>query len=270
MNEEIFNKLARLGFAARGAVYVLVGALALLAALGRGGAPTDTKGALATVLSQPLGYIMLGTIALGLFCFSAWRFAQSILNADGLGDSTKERMRRVGYFFSGLINTGLAVSALGLLNGVARASSGDQNARDWTAWLLSFPWGQWLVGVVGAIIIGVGFGVARRAWKAEFDDKLNAAPDVEKWVIPMGQAGFFARALVFVITGGFLVAAAWSSSAAEARGLAGALQTLQQQPYGWLLLTLTAGGLVLFGVFQFVLARYRTIDSGQALSAIQK
>ena len=216
------------------------------------------------MLSQPLGYVMLGTIAAGLFCFSAWRFAQSILNADRLGPSIKERGKRIGYFISGAINTSLAISTIGLLNGVARASSGDENARDWTAYLLSFPLGKWLVALAGVIVAAVGVAAAAKAWKADFDEKLKASPDVKDWVRPIGRAGFSARALVFVLAGGFLIAAAWSSNAAQAHGFAGTLRALQEQPYGWILLSLTAGGLVLFGVFQFVLALYREIDASPA------
>ena len=260
MRDRTFETLARLGFAARGAVYILVGGMAVLAALGRGGATTDSKGALVTVLSQPLGNVILICIAAGLLFFSAWRFAQAFLNADHLGATWKDRLRRVGFAFGGMVNAGLALSAVGLVIGLNRASSGEQNARDWTAWLLSLPFGQWVVGAVGAVLIGVGVGIGLRAFKRDFEDKLDVAPDVEKWVTPLGQAGFYARAAVFVVAGCFLLIAAWNTNPDEAKGLAGTLKSVQEQPYGWVLFGAIAAGLFLFGVFQFVLARYRRID----------
>lgn len=260
MRDRTFETLARLGFAARGAVYILVGGMAVLAALGRGGATTDSKGALVTVLSQPLGNVILICIAAGLLFFSAWRFAQAFLNADHLGATWKDRFRRVGFAFGGMVNAGLALSAVGLVIGLNRASSGEQNARDWTAWLLSLPFGQWAVGAVGAVLIGVGVGIGLRAFKHDFEDKLDVAPDVEKWVTPLGQAGFYARAAVFVVAGCFLLIAAWNTNPDEAKGLAGTLKSVQEQPYGWVLFGTIAAGLFLFGVFQFVLARYRRID----------
>lgn len=259
MRQPTLEKLARLGFAARGAVYMLVGGLAVLAALGQGGATTDSKGALAKVLSQPLGYVILICIAAGLLFFAAWRFAQAFLNADHLGASWKDRFRRVGFAFGGLMNAGLAISALGLVIGFARSSSGEQNARDWTALLLSLPFGPWIVAAAGAILAAVGVGIAFRGFRAEFEDKLDVAPDVEKWVRPLGQAGFIARAIVFVIVGGFLLIAAWTTNPSRAKGLSGALMSVQEQPYGWVMFGAVAAGLFLFGVFQFVLARYRRI-----------
>lgn len=260
MNESAYEGLARLGFVARGVVYLLVGGLAVLAALGRGGATTGSEGALSTVLAQPLGYVMLGAIALGLCCFAAWRFAQSFLNADQLGDSLKHRMRRIGFGFSGLVNAALAISALGLLVGSRGGSSGDNGARDWTAWLLSMPFGQWLVALIGAGVLAAGVGVAFRAWNADFEDRLDGVGSTHRWIRPLGQVGFFARAFVLAIIGGFLIAAAWSADANEARGVAGAMRSLQAQPYGWALFLATAAGLFVFGLFQFVVARYRRID----------
>ena len=64
-----------------------------------------------------------------------------------------------------------------------------------------------------------------------------------------------------IVLGGFLVLAAWRSNSAQAQGLGGALEALQQQPYGWLLLALTALGLFAFGVFGLAQARYRHIDA---------
>ncbi|HEY8580181.1 MAG TPA: DUF1206 domain-containing protein, partial [Beijerinckiaceae bacterium] len=100
--------LARVGYVARGFVYLIVGGFAVLAALGRGGATMDTRGALGTILTQPAGYALLAITAFGLVCFSIWRAAQALLNADDLGDSWKERMRRVGFGVGGLVNAGLA------------------------------------------------------------------------------------------------------------------------------------------------------------------
>lgn len=265
MKDSAYETLARLGFVARGVVYLLVGGLAVVAALGPGGATTGSKGALASLLGQPFGWALLGAIAFGLLCFAAWRFAQSVLNADRLGDSWRERLRRIGVGVSALVNAALAVSALGLLIG-ARGSSDGQGARDWTAWLLSIPFGKWIVGLFGAAIAIAAIGVAHRGWKADFEDRLDGGEAVHAWIRPLGRTGFFARALVLLIIGGFLTAAAWGADPGDARGLAGALRTLQAQPYGWILLAATALGLFLFGLLQFVIAWYRRIEVPDSIS----
>jgi len=71
--------------------------------------------------------------------------------------------------------------------------------------------------------------------------------------------GYVARGVVFALIGVFLVRAAWDYDPKEAVGFDGALAKLQQAPYGPLLLGLTAAGLVAFGLFCLVQARYREV-----------
>ena len=89
--------LARLGYAARGVVNLLIGLLALLAAFGQGGGATGSKGALQTLLFQPLGNFFLAVVALGLFGFALWRLFQSLLDADGLGRTPRATVVRLGW-----------------------------------------------------------------------------------------------------------------------------------------------------------------------------
>ena len=140
---------ARLGYAARGAVSLIVGILAMLAAFGRGGEATGSKGALQQLFAQPLGEILLAAVALGLFGFAAWRALQSLLDADGLGTRPKALVVRAGQAVSAMVYIGLGMFALSLLLGWGHGGGdGEQSARDWTAWLLAQPFGRWLVGAV--------------------------------------------------------------------------------------------------------------------------
>lgn len=261
-HERAFEKLARLGYAARGAVYVIVGGLAILAAVGRGGSAPDSKSALSAVLSQPFGAVLLALVGVGLVGFALWRFAQAGLDADRLGTGAKALGRRLGYGVSGVINLGLAVSAARLALGASTSGGGgDAAARDWTASLLAMPAGQWLVGACGLIIAGVGVGTGVKAWKARFEEHLAIDSGTRRWVRPVGRLGYAARALVFLVAGLLLSLAALHANSREAKGLSGAMRYLQEQPYGWALFGFVALGLFAFGIFQFVLARYRRIDS---------
>jgi len=81
VQHKAYEWLARAGYAAEGCVYVIMGGLAVLAALGAGGRVTGAKGALVALLSQPFGFVLLGIVAFGLVCLTLWRIAQSILDA---------------------------------------------------------------------------------------------------------------------------------------------------------------------------------------------
>jgi hypothetical protein len=119
-------------------------------------------------------------------------------------------------------------------------------------------------------VIGVGLAFLRKGWKGDVLERLALPDEVRRWAVPMGRLGFAARGVVFGLIGAFLILAAVHSSSAEVKGLAGALQVLREQPYGWVLLAVTAAGLFAFGVFGLVQARYRHIDAPGAAEATAK
>ena len=253
--------LARVGYGARGIVYGLVGGLALLAAIGSGGQTGGSRSALQTLLSQPFGKVWLVLIALGLFGFCIWRILEALTDADNRGSDMKGWGIRGAHLISGIIYAGLAISALRLALGQGSGSGEDQAAQDWTAWLMSQPFGQWLVGLVGLAVIGAGLAFIAKAWRGNVAERLSLPGDKRHWIITLGRMGFAARGVVFLMSGGFFGLAALHSSPAEVRGLGGALEALRQQPYGWVLRGLTALGLFAFGLFGLVQARYRHIDA---------
>ncbi|MDX6805577.1 DUF1206 domain-containing protein [Terrihabitans rhizophilus] len=264
MTGKAVEHMARFGFAARGAVYVVIGALALLAAFGSGGQTTGSKGALQEVLTQPFGTFVLGLVVLGLFAFALWRFIEATLDADDRGSDAKGLLVRGVHILSGVVNTGLALSAAGLLIGTASSSGEDGGTQDWTAWLMEQPFGQWLVGAVGLGIVIAGGVMFWNAARCNFLKRLRCPAAHEGWIKIVGRVGYAARGVTFLLIGGFLVMAAISFDSSEAHGLGGVLRELQQQPYGWALLGLVAAGLFAFGAFGFVQARYRKIDAPDA------
>ncbi|HZH09367.1 MAG TPA: DUF1206 domain-containing protein [Microvirga sp.] len=259
--------LARLGYGARGIVHGLVGGFALLAAIGSGGQTSGSRSALQTLLSQPFGKVWLSLIALGLFGFCAWRVVEALTDADRRGSDMKGWAVRAAHLVSGAVYAGLAISALSLVLGNGSSGGDDQAARDWTAWLMGKPFGVWLVGGAGVAVAATGLGFAWKAWKGDVTARLSLPADKRDWIVSLGRMGFAARGVVFVIIGGFLVLAALHHSSSEVQGLGGALRSLQQQPYGWVLLALTAIGLFAFGIFGLVQARYRHIEAPDIDSA---
>ncbi|HEY0568171.1 MAG TPA: DUF1206 domain-containing protein [Xanthobacteraceae bacterium] len=262
--------IARIGYAARGVVYLVVGSFAVLAAMGSGGRATDGKGALHAILAAPFGKVLLGIVALGLLGFAVWRVLQAAFDADRLGREPKALLRRIIYAGSAAVHVGLAYSATRLILGLGESRNDNRAAQDWTAMLLAEPFGRWLVAGVGAAVAAGGVAMAVRGWGGDVERRLSLDSQTRNWVVPFGRFGLMARGAVFVLAGWFLMSAALHADAGEARGLGGALRSLQQQPYGWALLGITALGLFAFGAFQLASAVYRRIDaelpSGPAVS----
>ncbi|SFL23106.1 DUF1206 domain-containing protein [Methylobacterium pseudosasicola] len=254
------ERIARLGYGARGIVYIVVGALALLAAIGQGGRAGDSKDALRAVLGGPFGAVLVGLIALGLAGFALWRLVEGVTDADRRGTSAKGLTVRGAHLISAAIYFGLAVSAASLSLGLGM--SGGDGVHDGTAWLLAKPFGRWLVALGGLGVIGGGFGFLGKAWRGDVTDRLSLdAQARDRWAGPVGRFGYAARGIAFLIIGGFLVAAAWHQRSSEAKGLTEAFALLRAQPYGWILLALVAAGHAAFGAFGLIQARYRHIDA---------
>jgi hypothetical protein len=254
--------LARLGFVAKGFVYVTVGVLAVQAAMGNGGSTTDQRGALRTILHQPFGRTMLIIGGTGLVGFAVWRLIQSLLDPEHEhGTKPKELLRRAGRFVSGIAYGGLGVAAWQM---VLRGESGDSGrAQDWTGSLLAHPAGEWILMVIGAIVVAVGAWHIYRAWKVKLGDKLQLdrwGAKMRTWIIRFGRAGYAARGIIFCIIGVFLILAARHHDPSEAKGVGQALQYAAGMSYGWLMLAAIAIGLIAYGVFQWVEARYRRIE----------
>ncbi len=254
--------LARFGYAAKGVVYIIIGGLAALAAFTGGGRTTDSRGAFEEILSQSYGKLLLGAVAVGMAAYAIWRIVQAVKDTENKGSDAKGIARRIGYAAIGVIHIGLAYSAAQLIFGSGGGSRGDAVSKEWTATLLAQPFGQWLVGAVGLGFIAFAVSQFYKAFTAKFREKLKTNEmdkKTETFAIRSGQAGLSARGVVFGIIGVFLIQAALNSNASEARGLSGALRALEQQSYGQWVLGIVALGLVAYGFYMLVLARYRRI-----------
>ncbi len=259
--------LARLGYAARGLVYLVVGWFAVTAARGHN-RPVDSKGALAELFETPFGAVLLGVVALGLAGYALWRIVGAVADVDNRGSKAKGLAVRAGHLISGGIHVALAFYCVRLLAGRGGQESSEAAAHDWTARLLDLPLGVWLVAALGIGIAGFGIGQILRAWKADFLRTLTCDERTVRVVKPLGQAGFAARGMVFVLVGMFFVLAAWHADAMESGGMVKAFRWLLTQPYGPWLLGAVALGLLAFGLFSVVQAAYRRIDSKNAVRRI--
>jgi len=254
-----FEWLARLGLAARGVVYGVIAVLALKLALGSGGETTDQQGALKEIAQQPFGKVLLVVVALGLFGYSLWRLVRAAIGhgAEGDRDDTKER---VGGAFSGIAYGLLGVTAVQIL--IGSGSSGGSGQEKATGGVLDWPAGQILVIVAGLILIGVAIDQAIKGIKKKFLEQSHTermSEKVEKTFTAMGVFGHLARAVIFTLMGYFLIKAAIDYDPDKAVGIDGALAKLGDSSFGPIVLGAVALGLLGFGLYSFMDARYRRV-----------
>ncbi len=258
-NQSLVYWLARLGYGSRGVVYLVVGGLALMDAVGAAGQESvDSKGALEAILRQPFGRVLLGVVTVGLAGYALWRLVQSWADTDGHGTNPHGLAVRSGLMVSSVTHAGLAMFALNLTMGLG----GDDSdaASDWTATLLQQEYGDWLVIGVGLAVIGAGMAHLYKGATAGFEKYLTLDESSLRWARPVCQFGLLARGAVFLIIGGFFIVAAVRFQSGEARGLKGALDALEAQVYGPWLLATVAVGLFAFGIYSLIEATHRRID----------
>ncbi|HWW76904.1 MAG TPA: DUF1206 domain-containing protein [Pyrinomonadaceae bacterium] len=252
-------RLGRFGYAAKGVVYVIIGAMAAFGAVGSE-QPKDSRGALTELLRQPFGSVLLSVVAVGLAGYALWRLTMGLKDTEQKGSDLKGLAVRFGYGCIGLVYLGLSYSAVQLVLGNGAGKGSDETSKEWTARFMALPFGRWLVGLAGLCVIGFGAWQCYKGLSARFRKRLMTAGMRDlavKLATRAGQVGLTARGVVFGIVGAFLVQAALHARAHEARGLSGALRALEQQAYGPWLLGAVALGLVVYGLYMFVEARYR-------------
>jgi hypothetical protein len=250
--------MARIGYVARGVVFLIVGAFALLAASGAGNRPQGMGDALQTLFERPFGDVLLWIVAAGLACFAGWRFLQSFFDSDQYGNDLYGIMRRGTFAVNGLFYLALAATVVRITIGT-RGMTEDQSAHDWTAWLMAKPLGRVLIALIGAAFAGIAVGLVVKVIRAPYRHRIKARFMARAWTVALGSFGILTRAFVFLMIGGFLIFAAYDANAHEAVGLTGVLRMLQRQSYGGLLLGIAGFGLLAFGCFEILIAWQRRV-----------
>lgn len=243
------DTFARTGWFARGVVYCL---LALIALTGANASEASPEGVFRAVYNMPGGPVLLVLLAVGVALYGAYRLYGAALDSEGQGDSAKGIAIRIGYAGSGIAHFALAYVAVRLA--VYRVDGDSDMEQAAAGMMLNLPLGGSVLGAVGLCFLAAGAHQAIKAWRADFTkDYALSAPD---WVVPVGQVGLAARAVVFSVIGLSLLQAGWSGSAGAVKGLGDALSSLNEHPDAYLVV---AAGLFLFGIQSFFDARWRHI-----------
>ncbi|MGB3167077.1 MAG: DUF1206 domain-containing protein [Alteraurantiacibacter sp.] len=270
---EKFNWLVRVGYFSRAILYSVLGLIALTSAqqIAQG-----TNGIFQAIENYPAGTIILWIMVIGLTAYALFRFCSLFFDIENNGSDGKGWAKRVGHAGSGIGHLALAYSALQFANsntGASGGSAGDSGsgssgggAQDAASGVLSMDFGGTVIGLLGVIFFVVAIFQAKKGISGDFMHRISGqAPDFTRW---LGGAGFLARGVVYAVIGWSLFKAGFMSAGAEqVKTLGDAVASLAGQG---LIFTLTAIGLLLFGIFSLILARYRIIPELDSNAGIPK
>jgi hypothetical protein len=256
-NNNWINSIARIGLVSKGIVYLLLGLLAFMAAFeigGQQGAGTTQKNVFDFVKKAPGGMGLLALLCAGLFCYSLWRGIQAF------GRELKWT-KRLRYLFSGLAYLSAAYTALRIVLHTYR-NNGNQN-QHLAGQILQTTYGKWLLGALALVVAATGiyqiwYGLSEK-YKKHVQGLGAEAPG--SYLLYSGKIGYAARGTVWLIVSYLLLKAALHANAAEAGGSGKALRFIEQVHYGSILLGAIGFGLMAYGLFNFIRARYEPFRS---------
>ena len=257
--------LERLGYVVRGALYAVMGFLALKIALATpGGKATDLSGSLVWLIGNPLGNFVLIVAIVGLVAYALWGFVRAIYDPLHRGRDAKGIMARLGFITSAVSYLAIALFALHILGGQGAAS--HDTTQKTVSTLLTNPLGGGITVALGVFTMGIGIGQFIEAYRATFAQDLKAAEMTQSErnvAIALGRFGMAARGVTFLVIGWFLIQAGLNHAPSKATGFGGAFLFLLAQPYGRWLLGIVALGFIALGIHSFACARWvRLLGSG--------
>ena len=259
----MIERLARLGYLSVGIVYGIVGLFAAAAGLGRRRAGTDQHDAFQVILRQPFGRVALTIIAAGLIGYVIWRVVSGITDSEHRGSDPKGLALRAGSIGRGLIYALLSIEVIRLIARKGSSGGSDAKTRHWMGRLMDMPFGHTLAALAGLGVIAYGAYQLYAAVQSKLSKQLRLGPlsaSARKNVIAISRFGLAARGAVFLVIGGSIARAALKHDAGAARGTSGALREIAVPANGWLLVVIGVG-LVAYGIYALINARYRNISA---------
>ncbi|MDP4575182.1 DUF1206 domain-containing protein [Qipengyuania sp. G39] len=262
---EKFNWLVRVGYFSRAILYFVLGLIALTSAqkIAEG-----TNGIFRAIQEFPLGTAILWIMVVGLIAYALFRFCSLLFDIENNGSDAKGWGKRIGHAGSGIAHLALAYSAYKFATSGTGGSSGSSGggAQEAASGVLGFEFGGIVLGLLGIALFVAAFHQAKKGITGSFMHRISGqAPDFTRW---LGGAGFLARAVVYTVIGWSLFQAGFMSGGADQiKTLGDAVASLAGEGF---IFTLTAIGLLLFGLFSLVLARYRIIPDLDSDAGVPK
>lgn len=249
--------LARAGLTARGIIYILVGWVAILVAVGQSKREADQRGALQLLAGKPYGVASLWLLGIGFAAYALWRLSEAAFGVTGDGNGAGPRLKSL---CRAAVYAFFAYLTFQVISGTQGSQKRQQ--QDLTAKVMRHAGGRWLVGIVGLIIVIIGVTLIIEGVRRKFMKYLKTAqmsPRTRRIVELLGVIGTTARGLIFSLAGVLVIESAAAYKPAKSGGIDKALLTLRNQPLGELLLALAALGLIIFGIYGLCEARWRKV-----------
>ncbi len=253
--------LARAGWVAKGAVYVLMGLTAF--AIGRGEFSDDEaspEGAISQVASSRGGEALLGLFAVGLALYAIWRALSAALVHGG---EPKDWLDRIGYLFSAGFYGILAFTAGRVI--LTDTQPGDSNTvENLSKAMLESSVGRWvlLLAGLGVVVLGIYF-IVEKGINKSFLEELSfksASQQERRFVTTAGTIGWVGRGLVTAAVGFFVAKAAWEVDREDARGFDRALRELAAHEQGQYVVLAAGLALIAYGVFCILSFRHQELE----------
>ncbi|MBM6551837.1 DUF1206 domain-containing protein [Marinomonas ostreistagni] len=254
-----YKILARMGYAARGIIYLTIGALAFLSIMGFGDERPGSRGAILSLRSQPYGEGLLILLAAGLVGYVVWRLIQAINDSDEHGYSIKGLAIRAGLLISAVSHGALCYWILKLL----WLTQEDSSSRSASSVLSDYVASEFQVvvfGGIGLIVIGIGVAHLIKGFQGGFKDYMEFPSTKRLWMVPICQFGLMARGVVWGIVGWIILRSAFEAGTSREQGIKQAFEWLSQAPYGNELVLVTAVGLFAFGAYSCLETLYRRVE----------
>lgn len=254
--------VAHAGYVSEGVLYLLIGTFALLATLDAGRHPKGTQGVLITLNLTAPGKLLLAAVALGLASFVIWQLLIAVGDPEHRRDRDQRfrRVTRLGHLFNAGLHSVLVIEAMRILFGVGGTAGGERTQKEWIARAFDLPLGRYAVGIVG---IGITLYGAYQCYRAVTSDKDSSVDLARTRLRPIidafGVFGLLSQGVMFGMIGVYLIRASWWHHPQYAVGVASALGTLRQQPYGEWLLGAVAAGLMTYGLLLIIKEPYRRL-----------
>jgi hypothetical protein len=259
------DPLGRVGIAARGVLYLMLGLMAIQFARGDvSSEEVNQAGAFERLADEPLGRYLLLAVTAGLAAMTLWRLTQALVGDPVEGEEASDRAE---FAAKAVIYVFLTVTAARITidhwsgseqSAAAAQAAGDQQQHKAASTLFDLPAGQWAVFALGLVLIGIALYQAYEyVIDASFMARLAPPRRLAGPIEDFGRVGYGARCVVLVVSGIFFLIAAAQRDASETKGISGSLAELASHPWGRAVLWATAVGLFIFGVYCLAESRYR-------------